>query len=167
VVLAKNRDAFSSLYETNGLFLLDGYSGNLARRGETITLQSPNGDNILTYTYSNTWYPQTDLGDYSLAVVDVNAEEPLWSTSDNWTPSLTEGGTPWKEEVISPVIQKATLTKNGELIFEVSEISEFKIEVSRDTVTWELFENWYFQAGNIVVDSKNLSESALFFRIRL
>jgi hypothetical protein len=165
--LAKNRDAFSCLYETNGLFLLDGYSGNLARKGETITLQSPAGDNILSYTYSNAWYPQTDLTGYSLVVVDVNAEEPLWSTSDNWTPSLTEGGTPGKNEVISPVIKKATLTKNRELIFEISGMTEFEVEISRDTVMWEVFENWYLQNGNIVVDLKNISESALFFRISL
>ena len=167
VVLAKNRDAFSSLYETNGLFLLDGFSGNLARKGETIALRSPAGKNILTYAYSNGWYPQTDLTGYSLVVVDANAEELLWSTSENWTPSLTEGGTPGTKEVISPVIQKATLTKSGELIFEISGMSEFDVEVSRDTLTWEVFGNWSFKGGNVVVELKNIGESSLFFRIRL
>lgn len=94
LVLVKNLDAFATLYNTNGLFLFSGYSGNLARKGETISIVSPEGDSILSYTYSNTWYPETDQGGAFLVVVDTQAEESLWSTADNWFPSSSLYGTP-------------------------------------------------------------------------
>ncbi len=104
VVLAKNLQAFSTLYDTNGIILLDNYSGNLARKGETVTLYSPKGENILSFTYSNEWYPDTDQKGYSLNIVDIEAPTPLWSTAENWKVSATLGGSPGSDDggIIEP-----------------------------------------------------------------
>ena len=114
VVLVKNLEAFSSCYDTNGMNLLSGYSGNLARKGETISIESPSGENILTYAYSNKWYPETDQGGYSLVVVDTGAEEALWSTAQNWKPSLNLYGSPGTEDGgigIAPIIKTQPLSQ--------------------------------------------------------
>ena len=167
VVLAKNIEAFSMLYETNGLFLLDGYAKDLARKGEALTLESPAGKNILTFTYSNTWYPETDLGGHSLVVLDTGAPEPLWSTSENWYASLVEGGTPGRKELSIPVIENIVLGNNKKLFFEVTQAVNFELEVSTDMQTWDLFESWSRHGNRIEVDITNFEEISLFFRIRL
>ena len=97
LVLVKNLEAFSSLYSTNGMTLLSGYTGNLARKGETVTIKTAGSENSFSFDYSSSWYPETDLGGYSLTVVDTEAEEPLWSTSANWKPSSQLLGTPGAE----------------------------------------------------------------------
>ena len=94
LVLCKNLAAFSTRYDTRRMLLLDGYKSNLSRKGEKVTLSAADGSPILSYTYSNSWYPQTDAGGYSLDVVDPAAEEPLWSTAENWEPSREPRGTP-------------------------------------------------------------------------
>ncbi len=94
LVLAKNANAFATRYGTNTIQLLSGYKSNLARKGELITLTAKDGTELVKYTYSNSWYPETDRGGYSLVVIDPNAEESLWSTPENWEPSLNINGTP-------------------------------------------------------------------------
>ena len=45
-----------------------GYSGHFNNGGEEVTLGAPNGGVIQDFTYSNSWYPQTDGGGFSLVV---------------------------------------------------------------------------------------------------
>ena len=168
LVLVKNLEAFSSRYETNSLKLFQGYSGNLARKGETLSLSSPTGETIFTFSFSNTWYPQTDQGNYSLVVVDTNAEDSLWSMPENWKPSSVPGGTPgFSSENSHPVIANASVAENGTLCFNVSGAETFFIEVSKDMKSWSLFESWEVLDGMISIDTKLLGEDVLFFRIRL
>ncbi len=168
IVLAKNLEAFASQYETNGLLVLSGYSGNLARKGETISLQDPEGANILTYTYSNKWYPITDQGGASLVVVDPLAEESLWSTPENWRASANTGGNPGHEKAIpAPEIGKIQVLENGNLCFSTEGIRSFVVEASRDLENWELFDSWREESGQVIIDMNGLAEDMLFFRIRI
>ncbi len=135
VVLVKNLEAFSSRYDTNGMNLLTGYSGNLARKGETISIESPSGENILTYAYSNKWYPETDQNGYSLVVVDTGAEEPLWSTAQNWNPSQNLYGSPGTEDGgigIAPIIKTQPLsqwiTEGKNVLFCVEALGSMPLE---------------------------------------
>jgi hypothetical protein len=98
MVLAKTPAAFAEYYDTNNITLLPWTSGNLSRKGETISIADPSGTNILTYTYAKTWYPTTFNTGCSLVVVDPKAEEPLWSTAANWRPSGVLWGTPGSVE---------------------------------------------------------------------
>lgn len=59
LVLAKNPAAFSTRHDATGIVLVAWDSGNLARKGETLSPVTPSGSNILTFTYSNIWYPST------------------------------------------------------------------------------------------------------------
>jgi hypothetical protein len=94
LVLAKNPEAFALRHPTNGVFLVAWDSGNLARGGETLSLVNPLGTNILTFTYSKLWYPETFNTGRSLVAVDLAAPEPIWSTVENWRASQTATGTP-------------------------------------------------------------------------
>lgn len=168
IVLAKNLEAFASQYETNGLLILSGYSGNLARKGETISLQTPEGVNILTYTYSNKWYPDTDQQGASLVVKNPSAEESLWSTPQNWRASANIGGNPGHEKAIPvPEIGSIQVLANGNLCFSTGGIQSFVVEASRDLENWELFDSWREESGQVIIDMNNLAEDMLFFRIRI
>lgn len=168
VVLVKNLEAFSSRYDTNTLSILSGYTGNLARKGETLTLQSPKGETILSFTYSNTWYPETDQKGYSLVVVNSNAASSAWSSPENWKPSSTLGGNPGRAPGSThPVISNASVAESGVLCFNVSGAETFFIEVSTNMKSWSLFELWEVRDGLILIDTKSLGEEVLFFRVRL
>ncbi len=100
LVLSKNIEALATLYPTNNILLRQWNSGNLARKGEQLTFATPGGTNILTFTYSNEWYPETYNTGRSIVVVDTAAAEPLWSTALNWRPSRgLAGGTPGDPDV--------------------------------------------------------------------
>ena len=51
-MLAKNPAAFATRYPTNNITAHRLDRGNLARRGEMLSLADPAGTNILTFTYS-------------------------------------------------------------------------------------------------------------------
>jgi len=118
LVLAKNPEAFATRYPTNGLTLVAWTSGNLARSGELISLVTPAGSNILSFTYSRYWYPETYNTGYSLVVVDPAAAEPAWSTAANWRPSGVNGGTPGRAE--PPAFTSTSLTSGGQLQLETT-----------------------------------------------
>lgn len=113
LVLAKNPEAFATRYATNGLTLVAWASGNLARGGELLSLVTPAGSNILSFTYSRLWYPETYNTGYSLVVVDPAAEESVWSTAANWRPSGVLGGTPGRAD--APAFTHTSLTPDGQL----------------------------------------------------
>lgn len=95
LVLVKNTEAFAKRYpNSNDIYIRGEYKSNLSRKGETITLCNNIGEVILTYTYSNSWYPSTDRQGYSLTVIDPASAMSLWSTPENWKQSLFIGGTP-------------------------------------------------------------------------
>ena len=82
-----------------------GYSGHFNNGGEEVTLTAPDGGVIEDFTYSNSWYPQTDGGGFSLVVVSTSQSLVLLSTSTGWEPSGTPNGTPGSA---NPVTNPAT-----------------------------------------------------------
>lgn len=94
LVLARKLEAFVTRHATNNIHVLPWAGGNLARGGETLSLTAPGASNILTFTYSRTWHPETFNTGSSLVAVDLAAPEPLWSTASNWRPSRVVYGTP-------------------------------------------------------------------------
>lgn len=67
--------AFATRYDTNGMLIAGTWlSGDkLNNDGEDIELEDPVGATIQWFTYTNTWYPQTDGDGYSLVPVDPYA----------------------------------------------------------------------------------------------
>lgn len=114
VVLAKDPIAFASRYDTEGIMIFSDYSGNLAKKGETIALLTATGENIFTFTYSNAWYPETDGQGYTLVVVDPTAPEEAWNTAENWKASETLHGSPGSTDDgqgFAPIIKDQSISQ--------------------------------------------------------
>ncbi len=97
LVVCRDRDAFQTQF-TGAVPLADGaFTGMLSDTGETIAFQlpEPRDLNILSFSYSASWFaPLTDSG-YSLSVID-DAMTPArdWGDRSTWTPSTNLYGTP-------------------------------------------------------------------------
>lgn len=93
VYLAKNLAAFASRYG-RGFNVAGPYSGNLDNRGEKIRLDDAAGENILDFSYDNSWYPATDGGGYSLVIADEKAVWNTWGEKLSWRAGELAGGSP-------------------------------------------------------------------------
>ena len=71
-----------------------GYSGHFNNNGEEVTLSNPNGGVVEDFTYSNSWYPQTDGGGYALVPQSITESASLLNSSSGWESCGTLNGTP-------------------------------------------------------------------------
>jgi hypothetical protein len=96
IVIAKNRSAFASRYNTRNVNLAPGeYTGSLSNGGETIKLEDRTNSTILEFDYEDNWFDRTDGLGFSLTVKDAaNPELSSWDTVDAWRPSAEAGGSP-------------------------------------------------------------------------
>ena len=75
-------------------------AGNLNNGGEQVRLDDAQGSTILAFTYSETWYPNTDSEGFSLTILDpAAADRGLWDSKDGWRPSRLAGGSPGTDDV--------------------------------------------------------------------
>ena len=77
-----------------------GYSGHFNNGGEEVTLDSPGGI-IEDFSYSNSWYPQTDGEGFSLVVQSASAALSLLASSSGWEAGGTPNGTPGSAETVA------------------------------------------------------------------
>lgn len=117
LVLAKNPTALTTRHPLDDIAVLPWDSGNLARKGETLALTDPFGTNILTFTYSNLWYPETYNTGRSIIALDPAAPQPLWSTADNWRPSRSPSGAPGTPD--APLLTAAAFSAASTLTLSV------------------------------------------------
>ena len=171
LVLAKNPIAFATRHATNGLRLVAFTSGNLARSGEPLTLVTPEGTNILSFTYSRYWYPETFNTDRSLVAVDLAAPEPIWSTAANWRPSRIAGGTPGAPD--APAFGQATLTADRHLLLPLDGL-EGSVELwfTADFTGWTRCDNaaWVRNGNTLMVDLNHPTlpvGGKAFFQVRM
>ncbi len=98
VVVAKNGIAFASRYGWNAPLVAGQYTGSLDNNGERIRLVDAAGEEILDFSYNNSWHPITDGLGFSLVVVDENAASDRWNNRSQWRTSGFIGGTPsWED----------------------------------------------------------------------
>ena len=136
VVLIDDQFAFYEKYtnwadmkiagEFKGKFFLPGALDNSS---EKLTLVDGKGNTIQSFTYEDSWYPQTDGGGYSLTIIDPYAETNSWNSINSWRPSTFPGGTPG----FGPV----TISGSGLFINEFLAINETTI-----TDNFGGFEDW-------------------------
>lgn len=93
VLVVKNAAALAARYGS-GLPVAGEFAGNLDRGGERITLLDAANEEILDFTYRDSWYPLTDGAGFSLVVVNEAAEPDAWNWPAQWRPSGVEGGSP-------------------------------------------------------------------------
>jgi hypothetical protein len=94
VILVRNLSAFATRYSTNGIVIAGEYGGKLDNAGELLAVQDILDTRIQGFSYSDSWYPSTDGGGYSLVIVDPYGETNVWDQSTGWRPSGVVHGTP-------------------------------------------------------------------------
>ena len=113
VLVVRNSSAFNSRYGA-GLPVAGQYSGNLNNGGERVQLLDSVNEEILDFSYNNSWYPQTDGLGFSLVVVDENAAPDSWDSRRQWRPSGAVEGAPGAADpapgVIAPILITEALT---------------------------------------------------------
>lgn len=98
LVLVRDREAFATRYDTNGMSIVGEYVGRLSNNGETLKLEDPMNETILEFRYSDQWYTNTDGRGYSLTVRDARADFRTWGDSNAWRSSIAFDGTPgWND----------------------------------------------------------------------
>jgi hypothetical protein len=171
-VLVKNPAAFATRYPTNNIDVIAWTSGNLARSGETLSIVDPATNNILTFTYTRSWYPETYNTGYSLVAVDLAAAEPLWSTAGNWRPGRVRSGTPGLAEPL--VFANARVTAEGLLLVDTIGLEEGTGELwlSEDLNSWAPCDAaaWTRNGGAISINLQHpslLTRAKCFFQLRM
>ncbi|MFH0879375.1 MAG: lamin tail domain-containing protein [Lentisphaerota bacterium] len=94
LVLARNRLAFATRYDTNGMVIAGDYDGRLSNNGETLKIEDPLNETILEFDYSDQWYTNTDGGGYSLNIRNPNQNPGAWNASNAWRSSVFCDGSP-------------------------------------------------------------------------
>lgn len=171
LALVANPAAFATRYPTNNINLQAWTSGKLSRGGEALSIVDPKGSNILTFTYSKLWYPETFNTGTSLVAVDLAASEPLWSTAENWRPSRVISGTPGLPE--PPAFANAHVTAEGLLLADASGLEgSAELWFSEDLVTWSACDPavWTQTNGQFTINLKHSSLPAsarCYFKLRV
>ena len=95
IVVAADLPVFRSTYGA-GPKVVGQYSGSLNNGGEEIVLQlpAPFDAAILRFRYDNTWYPETDGGGQSLALLDPLAPPVTWNDPESWQAADPTPGQP-------------------------------------------------------------------------
>ena len=104
VLLVKNLAAFAARYGAGVTNIAGAYSGYLNNAGERVTLLDASNEEILDFSYNNTWYPLTDGQGFSLVIVDEQAQPDAWGQAAQWRASAYEGGSPGTTEPNPPSV---------------------------------------------------------------
>ena len=115
LLLVKNQAAFEFRYGS-GLPIGGTYVGSLDNAGERLTLLDAVNEEVLDFTYNNSWYPITDGLGFSLAVVNENAEPDTWNNKSQWRPSGAVNGSPGADDTapaFAPVVINEVLSASG------------------------------------------------------
>ncbi|MEJ6581410.1 MAG: lamin tail domain-containing protein [Akkermansiaceae bacterium] len=94
VIVVSNQAAFELRYGAAHP-VVGQFSGNLSKGGEQIQIVDSVGENVLEFSYNDTWYPQTDGAGYSLVMLDPSGTAVTdFDVAANWGVSLAVGGDP-------------------------------------------------------------------------
>lgn len=171
LVLAKNPSTFATRYSTSNMTLLAWTSGNLSRSGEKLSLVTPSSSNILTFTYSSSWYPETIDSGYSLVAVDLSAPEAQWSTWQQWRPSYNHNGSPGT--IDSPIFTSTTIsTEQRMLVNTLGLEGAIELWFSEDLIQWIRCDDsvWSRDGNRLTIDLQHPSLPGTnrgFFQIRI
>ncbi len=110
VLVVKNAALFALRY--GGGFPIAGqYEGSLENAGERVELIDAVGEEILDFSYNNSWYPLTDGLGFSLVVRNQAAEPDLWDSKTNWRVSSALQGSPGAVDPAPPLFAPVLITE--------------------------------------------------------
>ncbi len=114
VLVVKNSAQFALRYG-GGLLIAGQYVGGLDNAGERLQLLDAVGEEILDFSYNNSWFPITDGIGFSLVVVDELVAPDSWNNKSNWRASGAVLGSPGADDpappVFAPVLVNEVLTR--------------------------------------------------------
>jgi hypothetical protein len=139
VLVVKNSTAFNARYG-GGLPVAGQFVGSLDNSGERIQLLDATNEEILDFSYNNSWYPVTDGLGFSLAIVDENALPDDWGKRTQWRPSGIVNGTPGVADPGAPVFPGVVVNEvlSGSVLPEVD-----AIELHNPTAAPADISGWY------------------------
>ncbi|MCX6904698.1 MAG: immunoglobulin domain-containing protein [Verrucomicrobia bacterium] len=94
VLIVKNLAAFAARYGEGFTNVAGAYTGYLNNGGERITLLDAANEEVLDFSYNNSWHSLTDGPGFSLVIVDESAQPDAWGQASQWRPSAYDGGSP-------------------------------------------------------------------------
>lgn len=106
VLLVANASAFTSRYG-NDLPVAGEYTGRLNNGGERLVLLDAQNEEILDFSYNDTWHPATDGQGHSLVAINELAAPDTWNNRAQWKPSALHHGSPGRSETIVPPAEGA------------------------------------------------------------
>lgn len=171
LVLAKDPETFATRHATNNMTLMAWTSGNLSQNGEKLSIVTPSSSNILTFTYSASWYPETIDSGYSLVAVDLSAQEAQWSTWQQWRPSYNHYGSPGT--IDSPIFTSANITPERFIMVNIRGLEgTVKLWFSENLKDWSPCEDnvWSRDGDQLAIDLQYPSlpnTNHGFFQIRM
>ena len=114
IVVCADRAAFTAQYGTVAALAPGVFTGTLDNADDSISLQPPVpwDVNVLSFTYSGSWYPETDLGYSLVAVAPAITLARDWGQKETWISGSQITGSPGTAE--PPGITSA-LTASGVL----------------------------------------------------
>lgn len=115
VVLVKNPAAFAARYG-GGATVAGVYSGLLDNAGERLRLLDAANEEVLDFSYNNSWYPVTDGLGFSLVIRNENAPFNTWDEKESWRASGTMNGSPGQTDpapaAVVPVLVNEVLANS-------------------------------------------------------
>lgn len=158
VLVVANQEAFESRYG-GGLLVAGEFTGSLNNAGETIEISSIFGPALMSFEYSDGWYPHTDGDGYSLSAINPANAAADYSDSAAWRPSNRIGGSPGSLDsavapgsiLINEVLANSTGSADGDWI-ELFNTTAAPIDISHWYLSDTVFERRRFQfpAGTTV-----------------
>ena len=103
VLVVRNTNAFAARYG-GGFSIAGQFVGALANSGERLQLLDAVNEEILDFTYNNSWYPITDGLGFSLVPANVNQSFSLWDSKSGWRASGVSGGSPGTNDPAPPAL---------------------------------------------------------------
>jgi hypothetical protein len=101
VVVVRNLVAFTARY--GALANVAGqYAGLLDNAGERIRLLDASNEEVLDFSYNNSWYPITDGLGFSLVNTNLMGEPDSWGHKSSWRPSGALQGAPGQSDPPGP-----------------------------------------------------------------
>ena len=115
VLVVRNLAAFTARYGS-GLPVAGQFVGALDNSGERLQLLDGSNEEVLDFSYNNSWYPLADGLGFSIVIVNENAPSDAWGSKSQWRASGTISGTPGAADPVltgpAPVLITEALTRS-------------------------------------------------------
>jgi hypothetical protein len=148
LVVIKDIDNFSEVYNTNGIAIAGEYKGNFNNSGEKVQLEFWNHD-LISFRYSDArnWPQAADGAGHSLVPLEsamYNQESGSLKYGGNWRASTYIGGSPgYADPLPQPTVMINEITAHTDTDLDPPFDSNDKIELYNPTASPIILNGWY------------------------